>query len=210
VIAFRRGLGSTTYAGTIASLQPTYCPSCPPSLVTALVNMESGGNQYGPSGAPLTSSAGAIGLFQLMPATAAGLNVDPTNPTQNIQGGLTLLQQLYNQYGDWNTALEAYNEGGGNLAKQLAAGQTPASAGYASSILSAAGIDSSISLPSLSLDPSTDSPSDDTADSSDTASLLDSLDLPASLDLSAATGLSWPVLGGIAAGIFVFAWAINR
>ena len=80
-----------------------------------------------------------------MPATAAGLNVNPNDPTQNIQGGLTYLQQLYNQFGDWNEALEAYNEGPGALQSQLSAGTIPVSAGYASGILSAAGmLDSSV------------------------------------------------------------------
>jgi hypothetical protein len=135
MIAWRKGLGSTSYGSQILSAIPTYCPSCPPSLVAALVQQESGGNQSA------VSSAGAIGLFQLMPATAASLGVNPSDASGNIQGGLTYLQQLYDQYGNWTEALEAYNEGPGNLAANLAAGATPVSAGYASSILSAAGID---------------------------------------------------------------------
>ena len=192
---------SSTYNSQILAAIPTYCPSCPPSLVTSLVNTESSGNQFTSSGAPLTSSAGAIGLFQLMPATAAGLSVNPNDPTQNIQGGLTLLQQLYNQYGDWTTALEAYNEGGGNLAKQLAAGQTPASAGYASGILSAAGISDS-SLPS-------DSSDSDTSISSDLSSFLPSVDFSALTDLPDETGISWPVLALIGVGILGAAYALS-
>lgn len=192
---------SSTYNSQILAAIPTYCPSCPPSLVTSLVNTESSGNQFSSSGAPLTSSAGAIGLFQLMPATAAGLSVNPNDPTQNIQGGLTLLQQLYNQYGDWTTALEAYNEGSGNLAKQLAAGQTPVSAGYASGILSAAGISDS-SLPS-------DSSDSDTSISSDFSSFLPSVDFSALTDLPDETGISWPFLALIGVGILGAAYALS-
>jgi hypothetical protein len=192
--ALRKGLGSSTYNSQILAAIPQYCPSCPPSLVSALVNTESGGNQYGNSGAILTSSAGAQGLFQLMPATAAGLNVDPTTPAGNIQGGLTLLQQLYNQYGDWTQALEAYNEGSGNLAKQVAAGQTPVAAGYASSILSAAGIDSS----SDSLDLSDSSLSDSSDDSGDP--------LP-SLSVGGLPGIA---VAGIGVAILGLVWMASR
>jgi hypothetical protein len=146
------------------------------------------------------SPSGAIGLFQLLPSTAAGLNVNPNDPSQNIQGGLTYLQQLNDQFGSWTQALEAYNEGPGALQKQLAAGSTPVSAGYASGILSAAGISDSSGdlLDSSGSDPSV------------AASLSDSLGIPTSLDLSAATGLSWPVLGGIAAGILALVLFIKR
>ena len=89
---------------------------------------------------------------------------------------------------------------------------------YAANVASWTGIDPSIPLtqalsPStstLSYSPATDSTSSDASDSSDTASLLDSLSLPTSMDLSAATGLSWPVLGGIAAALFVAVYAFKR
>ena len=202
MMALRKGLGSTTYNSQILAAIPTYCPSCPPSLVQALVNTESGGNQTctpgsancGPGGI-LVSSAGAEGLFQLMPATAAGLNVDPTTPAGNIQGGLTLLQQLYTQYGDWTQSLEAYNEGSGNLAKQIAAGQTPASSGYASSILSAAGIDSS-SDPSLDLTDS--SLSDTSGDSGDPLPFL------------SVGGLPGIAVAGIGVALLGLVWMASR
>jgi hypothetical protein len=64
------------------------------------------------------SPKGAIGLFQLMPTTAEGLGVDPTDPTQNIQGGVTLLSQLLTKYnGDTSLALAAYNAGPGAVSK---------------------------------------------------------------------------------------------
>jgi hypothetical protein len=192
---------SSTYTNQILAAIPTYCPSCPPSLVTSLVNAESSGNMYGSSGAPLTSSAGAIGLFQLEPATAAGLNVDPTSVSGNIQGGLTYLQQLYNQFGNWPDALAAYNEGPGALQTQLNAGVTPTSAGYASGILAAAGISDSSSLPS-------DSSDSGTSDSSFLDSLTGSIDLSALTDLPDETGLSWPLLALIGVGILGAAYAL--
>lgn len=67
------------------------------------------------------SSAGAIGVFQLEPATAAQLGVDPRDLTQNISGGIRYLGQLLAQFGgSVPAALAAYNWGPGNLAKAIA------------------------------------------------------------------------------------------
>lgn len=65
------------------------------------------------------SSAGAIGIMQLMPSTAESLGVtDPYDATQNIMGGAKLLSQLLKKYNN-NTslALAAYNAGSGNVDK---------------------------------------------------------------------------------------------
>lgn len=67
------------------------------------------------------SPKGAIGVMQLMPATAAQLGVDPTDAQQNIQGGVTYLSQLYQQFGSWDAALAAYNWGPGNVASAQSA-----------------------------------------------------------------------------------------
>jgi soluble lytic murein transglycosylase-like protein len=56
-------------------------------------------------------AAGEVGIYQLMPATAAQLGVDPADVNQNIAGGNALLAQLYAQFGDWRMALAAYNCG---------------------------------------------------------------------------------------------------
>ena len=62
------------------------------------------------------SSAGAVGIFQLMPATAAQFGVsDPTDPTQNIYAGVQYLVSLISQFGDVSQALGAYNWGPGNV-----------------------------------------------------------------------------------------------
>ena len=63
----------------------------------------------GTTGSVLTSDKGAMGIFQLMPDTAAGLHVNPADPTQNIYGGLTYIQQLLaSSRGDVNQALTQY------------------------------------------------------------------------------------------------------
>lgn len=63
------------------------------------------------------SSAGAIGVMQLMPATAAGLGVtDATDARQNIMGGAKYLSQLLDKYdGDVTLALASYNAGGSKV-----------------------------------------------------------------------------------------------
>lgn len=85
----------------------------PPSLVKAVMKVESGGKQEA------VSSKGATGLMQLMPATAKSLGVDPTDPTQNVEGGSRYLQQLIDKYGETDIALAAYNWGPGNVDKAI-------------------------------------------------------------------------------------------
>jgi soluble lytic murein transglycosylase-like protein len=84
-----------------------------PGLIRAVIQAESGGNPAA------VSRAGARGLMQLMPETAAELGVtNPFDPTQNIMGGTSYLRRLLDRYrGDVKLALAAYNWGMGNLEK---------------------------------------------------------------------------------------------
>ncbi|HEV3091001.1 MAG TPA: lytic transglycosylase domain-containing protein [Candidatus Cybelea sp.] len=81
----------------------------PPGLVRAVVMAESAGN---PSA---ISVAGAQGLMQLMPGTAAGCGIgNPFDPTQNVSCGTSYLRSLLNRYHDNVTlAVAAYNAGPG-------------------------------------------------------------------------------------------------
>jgi membrane-bound lytic murein transglycosylase B len=63
------------------------------------------------------SSAGAIGLGQLMPATAKELGVDPTDPVQNLEGAARYMKQQLERFGDPALALAAYNAGPSRVAK---------------------------------------------------------------------------------------------
>ena len=76
-------------------------------LLASVVHAESGGNPHA------ISRAGARGLMQLMPATAANLGISNSfAPDQNISGGTTYLDQLLTRYHDnIALALAAYNAG---------------------------------------------------------------------------------------------------
>lgn len=78
-----------------------------PLLVAAIASVETGYNQN-----TNPSSAGAIGMMQLMPDTAAGLGVDPNDKAGNINGGAKYIKELLDTFGgDTTKAIAAYNAG---------------------------------------------------------------------------------------------------
>ncbi|HXW34332.1 MAG TPA: transglycosylase SLT domain-containing protein, partial [Acidimicrobiales bacterium] len=84
----------------------------PPSLLAAVAKQESG---FDPGA---VSSAGAEGLMQIMPGTAAGLGIDPMDPSQAIDGAAQLLSGYLQQYGgSVPLALAAYNAGPGAVSE---------------------------------------------------------------------------------------------
>ncbi|MGD9579843.1 MAG: lytic transglycosylase domain-containing protein [Vampirovibrionia bacterium] len=89
-------------------------------VVTAVVAIESG---FRPDA---KSPSGAMGLGQLMPMTARGLNVsDPFNPYDNLNGAVKLLRSHLEKYnGDINFALGAYKMGAGTVSRRGIGQQT--------------------------------------------------------------------------------------
>ncbi|MQY41334.1 transglycosylase SLT domain-containing protein [Epibacterium sp. SM1969] len=83
----------------------------PEELFLRLVQQESNWNPRA------RSHKGALGLAQLMPATAAVLGVDPTKPRENLEGGARYLAQQFRKFGSWRLALAAYNAGPGAVEK---------------------------------------------------------------------------------------------
>jgi soluble lytic murein transglycosylase-like protein len=93
---------------------PTGEQYAPPSLVKAVMKVESGGKQEA------VSSKGARGLMQLMPATARDLGVDASKPDENVEGGSRYLAQQLNEFGSEELALAAYNWGPNNIKRAMA------------------------------------------------------------------------------------------
>ncbi len=81
----------------------------PPDLVDSVAQVESGYRQHA------VSAKGAVGIMQLMPRTARGLQADPADPEQNADAGARYLRELLLKYADdpfqLRKALAAYNAG---------------------------------------------------------------------------------------------------
>ena len=105
------GLPSVQYSGDYSgpyldlAYQTAALYKLPRGLFARMIDQESGWNPNA------VSPKGAIGLGQLMPATARALGVNPRDPKQNLDGAARYLKQQYDDFRDWRLALAAYNAG---------------------------------------------------------------------------------------------------
>ena len=103
------------YQDAITGAQDKY--GIPSNYLAKLLNAESSFDPAIISG-QRKSPVGAVGIAQFMPATAAELGVNPTDPMSAIDGAGRYLSQLYAQFGNWPEAIAAYNWGSGNVTKK--------------------------------------------------------------------------------------------
>jgi soluble lytic murein transglycosylase-like protein len=86
-------------------IQEANAQGVPSSIALGVAQQESGFNPNA------VGAAGELGTFQLMPQYFPGA----ADPNANVSLGVGYLAQLYKQFGDWSTALAAYNWGPGNV-----------------------------------------------------------------------------------------------
>ena len=131
----RPSLDGTPYAEFIAAAAQAH--GVDPILVKALIQVESG---YRPKA---RSPKGAVGLMQIMPATAREYKVrNPFDPKANIEAGVKHLKALLDRFGGDRTelALAAYNAGPGAVEKFNGVPPYRETRNYVSRILALAGL----------------------------------------------------------------------
>jgi soluble lytic murein transglycosylase-like protein len=123
------GGGSAPFGAEIDAAAARY--GIDPALLRGLVRQESGFDPRARSG------AGAMGLTQLMPGTAASLGVtDPYDPTQSLDGGARYLREMLDRFGgDPAKALAAYNAGPGAVSRFGGVPPYPETQSYVRNIL---------------------------------------------------------------------------
>ena len=125
-------LRETVYGELIEAAAQTH--GVDPVLVQALIQVES---NYQPRA---RSNKGAMGLMQIMPATAREYNVrNAYDPKSNIDAGVRKLKSLIDKYGVFDLALAAYNAGEGAVERFNGIPPYRETQSYVSRILSIAG-----------------------------------------------------------------------
>jgi hypothetical protein len=102
-----------------------------PRLLAAVAQVESGFNPNA------VSRAGAQGLMQFMPGTAAGLGIDPLDPAQAIDGAARYLRTQLDAFGSVELALAAYNAGPGAVSRHGGIPPYAETQAYVSKVLAA-------------------------------------------------------------------------
>ena len=114
-------IASQPYAAHIAEASQRF--GIPTAWIRAVLRAESAGDVRA------ISSAGALGLMQVMPDTWAALRIryrlgrDPYDPRDNILAGTAYLREMYDRYGNVDAMLAAYNAGPGRYDEHLATGR---------------------------------------------------------------------------------------
>lgn len=103
------------YRGAIASAEANH--GLPDQMLARLLWQECRYRESIITG-KVRSPAGALGIAQFMPATAAEMGIDPLDPFAAIDAAGRYLRSLYRQTGDWAKALAAYNWGIGNVKRK--------------------------------------------------------------------------------------------
>ncbi|WP_288417741.1 lytic transglycosylase domain-containing protein [uncultured Novosphingobium sp.] len=127
-IALAVACATPAHAESVATWQPfireaSLLFGIPSEWIERVMRAESGGNTQW-NGRPIRSSAGAMGLMQLMPATWAdmrmrlGLGSNPDDPRDNILAGTFYLRLMYDRFG-YPGMFAAYNAGPGRYAEHL-------------------------------------------------------------------------------------------
>lgn len=128
----------TQYRDAVAAAEQKY--GLPANLLGRLLYQES---HYRPDiiNGTTRSPAGALGIAQFMPATAAQFGIDPLDPFQSIDAAGRYLAQLYATTGSWLEALAAYNWGIGNVQRKGVAAAPAETQQYFTQILTSLGMD---------------------------------------------------------------------
>lgn len=118
-------LAQQLVAATTKKFTPRLVPSNMDRFESIVRDLESGGQDMGKDGKPLTSSKGALYAMQVMPATAKdpGFGISPAandSPAEYNRVGRELIGKLVQKYGNVAQALAAYNAGSGTVDKAIA------------------------------------------------------------------------------------------
>ena len=135
------GASSSTAAGSASPYAALFTQAAakygvPANLLAGVAQAES---NFNPNA---VSHAGAEGLMQIMPSTAAGLGVNPMDPAQAVDGAARILAGNLQRFGSTPLAVAAYNAGAGAVAKYGGIPPYPETQAYVNKVLAFAGMSS--------------------------------------------------------------------